>query len=111
MSCVRVKGCFLKQGNDWHSAPPSFSARNLLYAKSIGQENKIDRMWLTAALLDLDRRAPAVPEAGPPPGGATPLLIPPPRGPPRGHVPGFNPPPPRPLATTLHPPTLPPPLL
>src|SRR6266481_1425634 len=57
MSCFRVKGCFLKQGNDWHSAPPSFSARNLLYAKSIGQENKIDRMWLTAALLDLDRRA------------------------------------------------------
>src|SRR6266436_9039998 len=57
MSCFRVKGCFLKQGNDWHSALPSFSARNLLYAKSIGQENKIDRMWLTTALPDLDRQA------------------------------------------------------
>jgi hypothetical protein len=26
MSCSRVKGCFLKQSNDWHNAPPLSAA-------------------------------------------------------------------------------------
>ena len=31
MSYFRVKGCLLKQSNDWHNIPHAFG-RNLLYA-------------------------------------------------------------------------------
>jgi hypothetical protein len=45
------------RASGWKRRTPLVFGPQLLYAKSIGQENKIDRMWLTAALPHLDRRA------------------------------------------------------